>query len=596
MIARGQKINDRYQIIRLIGEGGMANVYLAHDTILDRDVAVKILRGDLAGDEKFVKKFQREAISASSLNHPNIVELYDVGEDNGEYFIVMEYVEGKTLKSLIKKRGALTLPEVVDIMLQLTSAIAHAHDSYIIHRDIKPQNVLILDNGMVKITDFGIATALNNHELTETNSIMGSVHYLPPEQANGNGATVKSDIYSLGILMFELLTGRVPFKGDNAVEIAIKQMKTPIPSVRKYNEDIPQSVENVILRACAKNPKNRYDSAREMHEDLKTVLSKDREDEEKWVYSYPENELEETKKLSREELNKGLLDELENEEESRSNRKKDKKEKKLNTGLMIAGSIFATLVIVFIAIFFLIPKITGGKEVKVPDVSEMTVEKAKEKLEDVGLEVTSKDIKQANDKIKKGRVIKTNPEEGRSVKKGTKIQLYVSTGTNKVEIEDYTGMNYYEVEAMLKASDITVEREAREYAESDTSVKAGTIVDQSVKAGEELEKGDHITLYVPEFYAEYPDFIGENYTISQVEAWASKHGVTVEKNYRETDDVEPNMILSQSRPAGTKVNASVTLTVTVSKKPEVVETPTPSLTPDEEEETPTTPESTTPTE
>ena len=165
MVMKGQKINDRYQIIRLIGEGGMANVYLAHDTILDRDVAVKILRGDLAGDEKFVKKFQREAISASSLNHPNIVELYDVGEDNGQYFIVMEYVDGKTLKSLVKKRGALTLPEVIDIMLQLTSAIAHAHDSYIIHRDIKPQNVLILDNGMVKINDFGIATALNNHEL-----------------------------------------------------------------------------------------------------------------------------------------------------------------------------------------------------------------------------------------------------------------------------------------------------------------------------------------------------------------------------------------------------------------------------------------------
>lgn len=594
MVARGQKINDRYQIIRLIGEGGMANVYLAHDTILDRDVAVKILRGDLAGDEKFVKKFQREAISASSLNHPNIVELYDVGEDNGEYFIVMEYVEGKTLKSLIKKRGALTLPEVVDIMLQLTSAIAHAHDSYIIHRDIKPQNVLILDNGMVKITDFGIATALNNHELTETNSIMGSVHYLPPEQANGNGATVKSDIYSLGILMFELLTGRVPFKGDNAVEIAIKQMKTPIPSVRKYNEDIPQSVENVILRACAKNPKNRYDSAREMHDDLKTVLSPEREDEEKWVYLYPENELEETKKLSREELNKGLLDELENEEESRSKRKKDKKDKKLNTGLMIAGSIFATLVIVFIAIFLLIPKITGGKEVKVPDVSKMTVEKAKEKLEDVGLEVTSKDVKQANDKVKKGRVIKTSPEKGRSVKKGTKIQLYVSTGTNKVEVEDYTGMNYYEVEAMLKASDINVERETREYAESDTSVKAGTIVGQSVDAGEELEKGDTIVLYVPEFYAEYPDFIGENYTISQVEAWANKHGVTLEKNYRETDDVEPNMILSQSRAAGTKVNTSVTLTVTVSKKSEKASpSPSPTTTPST---TPSPTTSATPTE
>ena len=580
MVARGQKINDRYQIIRLIGEGGMANVYLAHDTILDRDVAVKILRGDLAGDEKFVKKFQREAISASSLNHPNIVELYDVGEDNGEYFIVMEYVEGKTLKSLVKKRGALTLAEVVDIMLQLTSAIAHAHDSYIIHRDIKPQNVLILDNGMVKITDFGIATALNNHELTETNSIMGSVHYLPPEQANGNGATVKSDIYSLGILMFELLTGRVPFKGDNAVEIAIKQMKTPIPSVRKYNEEIPQSVENVILRACAKNPKNRYDSAREMHDDLKTVLSSERADEDKWVYSYPENELEETKKLSREELNKGLLDEIENEEEKRGKGKKDKKDKKLNTGLMIAGSIFATLVIVFIAIFFLIPKITGGKEVKVPDVSNMTVEKAKKKLEDVGLEITSKDIEQASDEVEEGKVIKTDPEEGRSVKKGTKIQLYVSTGTSKVEVEDYTGQNYYEIEAMLTASGINVERETREYSESDTSVKAGMIIDQSVKAGEELEKGDSIILYVPEFYTEYPDFIGENYTISQVEAWAEKYGVTLEKNYRETDDVEPNMILSQSRPAGTKVNTSVILTVTVSKKPTVTSpSPSPSTSP-----------------
>ena len=578
MVMKGQKINDRYQIIRLIGEGGMANVYLAHDTILDRDVAVKILRGDLAGDEKFVKKFQREAISASSLNHPNIVELYDVGEDNGQYFIVMEYVDGKTLKSLVKKRGALTLPEVIDIMLQLTSAIAHAHDSYIIHRDIKPQNVLILDNGMVKITDFGIATALNNHELTETNSVMGSVHYLPPEQANGNGATVKSDIYSLGILMFELLTGKVPFKGDNAVEIAIKQMKTPIPSVRKYDEDIPQSVENVILRSCAKNPKNRYDSAREMHDDLKTVLSKDRQDEDKWVYSYPENELEETKKLSREELNKGLLDELENEEEVKNKRKKNGKDKKLNTSLMIAGSIFATLIVVFTAIFFLIPSITDKKEVKVPDVTKMTVEKAKKELEKVGLEITSKDIEQANEKISKGKVIKTSPEKGRTVKKGTKIQLYVSTGTSKIEIEDYTGQNYYEIEAKLKALGLNVVKMTKEYSETDTSVKAGMIVGQDIDEGEKLEKGDSITLYVPEFYTEYPDFIGENYTISQVEAWATKYGVKLKKNYRETDDVEPNMILSQSRPAGTKVNTNVTLTVTVSKKPEKEETPSPSPT------------------
>ena len=196
MIIKGQKIDGRYQIIRTIGEGGMANVYLAYDTILERDVAVKVLRGDLASDEKFVKRFQREAKAASSLNHPNIVEMYDVGEDDGNYFIVMEYVNGKTLKNLIKKRGALSLSETIDIMLQLTSGIACAHDSYIIHRDLKPQNVMILEDGRVKITDFGIAVALNSAELTQTNSVMGSVHYLPPEQANGSGATVKSDIYS----------------------------------------------------------------------------------------------------------------------------------------------------------------------------------------------------------------------------------------------------------------------------------------------------------------------------------------------------------------------------------------------------------------
>ena len=295
MIVKGQKIDGRYQIIRSIGEGGMANVYLAYDTILDREVAVKVLRGDLASDEKFVKRFQREAKAASSLNHPNIVEMYDVGEDNGNYFIVMEYIDGKTLKSLIKKRGALSLSETVDIMMQLTSAIACAHDSYLIHRDIKPQNVLILEDGRVKITDFGIAIAMNSAELTQTNSVMGSVHYLPPEQANGSGATVKSDIYSLGILMYECLTGKLPFKGDNAVEIAIKQMKEKIPSLCAQNDLIPQSIENIVLRACAKNPKNRYDSASEMYEDLKTALSDERKKEKRLVYKYPENELEETK-------------------------------------------------------------------------------------------------------------------------------------------------------------------------------------------------------------------------------------------------------------------------------------------------------------
>ena len=297
MIAKGSKINDRYQIIKTLGVGGMANVYLAHDTILDRNVAVKVLRGDLATDEKFVRRFQREALSASSLSHPNIVEMYDVGEDDGQYYIVMEFVDGKTLKQVLKQRGHLSVTEVIDIMSQLTDGMAHAHDAYIIHRDIKPQNIMILSNGMIKITDFGVATALNSTQLTQTNSVMGTVHYLPPEQAQGKGSTIRSDIYSMGIMMYELLSGLVPYKGDNAVEIALKHLKEPLPSIRKVSSSIPQSIENVIIRATAKNPKNRYADAREMYEDLKTALDDSRKDEKRYVYKYPENDMEETKTL-----------------------------------------------------------------------------------------------------------------------------------------------------------------------------------------------------------------------------------------------------------------------------------------------------------
>ena len=277
-------INERYEVIKSIGEGGMANVYLAKDTILDRDVAVKVLRGDLSNDDKFIRRFEREALSVSKLSHPNIVEVYDVGEENEQHYIVMEYIDGKTLKQLLYKRKTLTTEEVIDIMTQLTDAIAHAHESYIIHRDIKPQNIMILDDGSIKVTDFGIAIAMNATQLTQTNSVMGSVHYIPPEQANGKSATVKSDIYSIGIMMYELLTGSVPFKGDNAVEIAIKHMKEKIPSIRKQNPAIYQSVENIVLKATAKNPRNRYENARDMCNDLKECLSEEHKDDKRHIY------------------------------------------------------------------------------------------------------------------------------------------------------------------------------------------------------------------------------------------------------------------------------------------------------------------------
>ena len=561
MITRGQKINDRYQIIRTIGEGGMANVYLAHDLILDRDVAVKVLRGDLANDEKFVRRFQREAISASSLTHPNIVGMYDVGEDDGKYFIVMEYVEGKTLKSLIKRRGALTLSEVIDIMLQLTSGIACAHESYIIHRDIKPQNVLILDDGTVKITDFGIAMALNSNELTQTNSVMGSVHYLPPEQANGNGSTIKSDIYSLGILMYELLTGKLPFKGENAVEIAIKQMKNPIPSVCDMFPEIPQSIENVILKACAKNPKNRYENVMEMHDDIKTALDKNRADEKKYVYPYPEQEVEEKVNISRFKKN----------EAKRTDEKKDKGDKKTNKVLWITGIICILAAIIIFFVVMVLPKMKAVPDVQIPDVSKMSIVNAEATLKKEGFEVATDVQEEYSIDVDAGVVIGTNPSVGRSVKKGTVVTLIVSKGFEGIVVENYVGQNIQSVEAKLKEQGIVVLIEEKEFKDTEDQ-KEDIILEQDIAEGEKLKRGDTIVFQVSKLITVYPDFVKEDWTYAGVEEFCATHNVNLVKVEKEDSSVAEGTIIAQSREAGSKVvgGGSVTLRITVAKKPTVI--------------------------
>ena len=555
MIIKGQKINDRYEIIRMIGEGGMANVYLAHDTILDRDVAVKVLRGDLATDEKFVRRFQREAISASSLSHPNIVEMYDVGEDDGKYFIVMEYIEGKTLKNLIKKRGALTLSEVIDIMLQLSSGLACAHDSFIIHRDIKPQNVLIKDDGSVKITDFGIAMALNSNELTQTNSVMGSVHYLPPEQANGSGATIKSDIYSLGILMFELLTGKIPFKGENAVEIAIKQMNEKIPSVRAIRPEIPQSVENIVLKACAKNPKNRYDSAQEMYEDLKTALNPEREDEEIYTYPYSEKDLEQTKKMPN-------LSRLEKNEEIKEDNKNSNK-KKVVTISVIVG------VIVVITIGILLMFTMRVPDVEIPDVVNMTEKEATDKLKKLGFVVNIEDKSEYSDNVEEGNIIGTSPKKGKTVKKGSTITLIVSLGQEGFATENYVGQNFLRTKTILEAKKIVVKTEEKEYSEQqikDDNIDVNNILEQDIEEGTTLKPGDTITFTIVKQIAAYPDFVNGEYTVEDVQKFCDDNNVTLDITYKETNEYPEGSIISQSRNPGVKVASGVTFRITVTKK------------------------------
>ncbi len=567
MIMKGQKISDRYQIIKSIGEGGMANVYLAYDTILDRNVAVKVLRGDLANDEKFVRRFQREALSASSLSNPNIVEVYDVGEDNGEYYIVMEYVEGKHLKALLKKRGKLTVPEVIDITLQITNGLSVAHDSYIIHRDIKPQNILILENGMIKITDFGIAVAMNATQLTQTNSVMGSVHYLPPEQASGKGATLQSDIYSIGILMYELLTGKLPFRGDNAVEIALKHLKEPMPSIRDEIPDIPQSVENIILKATAKNPKNRYSDAREMHEDLKTCLDESRANELKITFKYPENDYDDTKLLKtvKPEKKKEVSKEKVGEEVVA---KKTKTNDSQNKMLITLASVFVGLVVIITTIFVLIPKITSSKQAAVPDVTNYTVTEAIKALQDAGFVVSDEQREEANENVEEGRVSRTSPAIGSIRKEGTEIIIYRSLGDVKVTIEDYTGKNASEIKGKLEALKLQVIISKKDISSDEAGdYKEGIIIEQSVAAGEKVSEGSSITLYVPKLDNKYPDFVADNYSVSEVEDFCNEYGVNLTKQEVETTEHAAGTIFYQSRAAGTTVVSGAKLTIKIAKEP-----------------------------
>ena len=541
MLSKGQKINDRYEIVKSIGEGGMANVYLAKDTILDRNVAIKVLRGDLSADDKFIRRFEREAQSVSNLSHPNIVEVYDVGVEEGQHYIVMEYIGGKTLKQLLKKRESLTLSEVIDIMTQLTDGIAHAHESYIIHRDIKPQNIMIEDNGLIKITDFGIAMALNATQLTQTNSVMGSVHYLPPEQASGKGATIKSDIYSLGILMYELLTGNVPFKGDNAVEIALKHMKDKIPSIRKQNPAIPQSVENILLKAAAKNPRNRYDSARNMYEDFLHCLDEEHSNDKKIVFEYPENDIDDTqpvekvnKKTQKKDVEKPITEELENTEELVTEINGEENDdfeeyfeepKKRNTLITILASFFLLLLIA-VGVFWLITT-KEVKDITVPYVVGLPIEEAIQKIEEAGFTYTTE---QANsDTVGEGLVIKTTPRAGSTRKEGDTITIIESSGGTYHYLENYVGLKYTEVKAKLELLGINVIVEKKDVENKDDyKGKEDLIIEQNPTFDEKsekelIEKGDTITLYIPNIVNEYPDMVNEGWTLNDALAFSKEY-------------------------------------------------------------------------
>ncbi|WP_407268006.1 Stk1 family PASTA domain-containing Ser/Thr kinase [Radiobacillus sp. PE A8.2] len=453
----GRTLNERYKIRKMIGGGGMANVYLATDIILEREVAIKVLRLEYANDEEFIARFHREAQSATSLSHPNIVSIFDVGEEDGIYYMVMEYIDGMTLKKYIQTYGPIEVEEAIDIMKQITSAITHAHANEIVHRDIKPQNILIDPYGQVKVTDFGIAVALSATSLTQTNSVLGSVHYLSPEQARGGMATKKSDVYSLGIVLFELLSGRLPFSGQSAVSIALKHLQSNTPSIRRWNPNLPQSVENIVLKATSKDPFHRYEHVYEIEDDLNTALSPERINEN--PYSPPEDSGELTKAIPI--ITDDNLKQHNNLKEDtivRSgngndlvNEKKKKKKKKL--AIWITTSIVVLLGAI-IAALFIIPSLLQPDEIEIPDVIELEYEEASDELRNLGLEVESESV--YSEEIPEGYVVSSDPKAGITVIEGSEVLLFTSQGKQTIAFDDYVGQDFSQVQRLLQQSGYTV--------------------------------------------------------------------------------------------------------------------------------------------
>jgi eukaryotic-like serine/threonine-protein kinase len=445
---------NRYHIVKRLGVGGMADVYLAHDAFLNREVAIKTLRASMAMDPVSLLRFQREANASSQLNHPNIVEIYDVGEEDSDHYIVMEYIKGKTLKELIGQRGAMEKHEAISIMDQLVSAVKEAHDKNIIHRDIKPQNILVKDDGTVKITDFGIATVSDQLQLTQADTVMGSVHYLAPELARGESASFQSDIYALGITFYELLTGQVPHHGDQAVQVAMKHLKDDIPSVKEFNPSLPQSIENIIIKSTAKNKRLRYLNAQAFLDDLRSALSEKNRHIAKLV-------------LSEEKSNDDTI--MMDRVDVISNQKPKFFQTVFGMTILVVSSLLTIMLVAMSGMFESI-----SPTVVVPDLTMMTLQEAEDALLDSGLSIGSIRYTLTDD-IEAGLVVKTSPASNSELDRGSTLTLTLSEG-KYIVLENYVGQNITDVQNSLSDSKITIKIERIAIAD----VATGTVVNQEL--------------------------------------------------------------------------------------------------------------------
>ena len=561
MDLEGKVIGNRYEIIKKIGVGGMATVYKAKCNILKRYVAVKVLRDEFTTDEEFIKRFNTEAQAAASLTHPNIVSIYDVGHEDNIYYIVMELVQGKTLKDIINEDGALPWKWALNVSIQVASALEMAHKNNIVHRDIKPHNIIITEDGIAKVTDFGIAKAVSNSTITAFGTTIGSVHYFSPEHARGGYTDAKSDLYSLGVVMYEMLTGRVPFDADTPVSVALKHMQEKPVEPMKLNPTIPYAVNKIIMKAMEKDPNERYQSATEMLKDLSLALKNPDGDfvkEKNFENEYTQR----ITTLNDEDFSKYNKDEdEENEEETEEPTNKMSKKKKIILTVVI---ILAIILIPVIGFFGAKAIMDAGvpDDIDIPNLVGKTLDEARAELEGTDIELVSTD--EFNADVEAGKIVSQDPEyvEGYTIKENATINVVVSKGIETAVVRKVTGMTYEEAVAELEAANLKAER----VEETSQTVEAGIVIRQEPEADAEVNAGDTVKVYVSIGtgieQVEVENVVGK----TEQEAVAilrDRLGFEVNVGYRDDSSKETGVVLSQDVSAGSKIDEGSTINIVV---------------------------------
>ena len=561
MIQIGKIFADRYRVIRQIGRGGMADVYLARDLILDgEEVAVKVLRTNYQTDQIAVQRFQREAKAMAELDHPNIVRISDIGEEDGQQYLAMEYVDGVDLKRYIKDNAPLSNQEAVRIMGQILLAMRMAHTRGIVHRDLKPQNVLLTKDGTAKVTDFGIAVAFAETSLTQTNSMLGSVHYLSPEQARGSKATVQSDIYAMGIILFEMLTRRIPYDGDSAVTIALQHFQQPLPSVREANPQVPQALENIVLRATAKKLTDRYKTVAEMYTDLASALSADRRNEHRVVLTDNKVDTKTLPKLS--QVAPEAKRPPANSEEKKvtppppSSAKTVKPKRRMRTRYKVLIGAILLILAAFIAMFLNTPE-----TVVVPDVTGQTVETATANIEASGL-VVGTITEEASSEVEEGTVLRTDPAANTSKREGSKVNIIIAM-KEVVQVPNVVGKELATAKAELEAAGFTIGTVTEENSDQQA---AGLVISTNPVADSSKAKGSTINIVVSKGAETVvvPDVRGKKLETAKAELEAAGFKIgEVTETY--SDTVASGLVIVTDPANGVETTKNTTINIQVSK-------------------------------